>query len=150
MRTLRGIAASRGIGIGPAFHFRRADLCFERCTVEDPAAEWARFQAALETAYKQLADVYVKAEAESGAEQAAIFQAHALMLEDPELLETVRTAIGEQGINAESALSDAAEMYAQMLESLDDEYLSARAADVRDATTRVLRILLAAWLRRVV
>lgn len=142
MKTLRGIAASRGVAIGPAFRFRRADLRFERHTVEDPAAEWARFQAALETAREQLADVYVKAEAESGAEQAAIFQAHALMLEDPELLETVRTTIGEQSVNAEAALSDAAEMYAQMLESLDDEYLRARAVDVRDVATRVLRILL--------
>ncbi|MFB0537855.1 MAG: phosphoenolpyruvate--protein phosphotransferase [Anaerolineae bacterium] len=142
MRTLRGIAASRGIAIGPAFHFRRAGLHFERCTVEDPAAEWARFQAALETAREQLADVYAKAEAESGAEQAAIFQAHALMLDDPELLDTVRTAIEKQCVNAESALSDAAEMYAQMLVSLDDEYLSARAADVRDVANRILRVLL--------
>ena len=142
MRTLRGIAASRGIAIGPAFHFRRADLSFEHCTVEDPAAEWARFQAALETAREQLAGVYAKAEAEAGAEQAAIFQAHAMMLEDPELLETVRTAIEEQCVNAEAALSDAAEMYAQMLEALDDEYLSGRAADVRDVAARVLRILL--------
>ena len=142
MKTLRGIAASRGIVIGPAFHFRRADLSFERRTVEDPAAEWARFQAALEMAREQLADVYAKAEAESGAEQAAIFQAHALMLGDPELLDAVRTAVEEQGINAEAALDDAAEMYAQMLEALDDEYLSARAADVRDVAARVLRILL--------
>ncbi len=142
MKTLRGIAASRGIAIGPAFHFRRADLSFERRTVEDPTAEWARFQAALETAREQLADVYAKAEAESGAAQAAIFQAHALMLEDPELLDAVRTAIEEQCINAEAALSDAAETYAQMLETLDDEYLSARAADVRDVAARVLRILL--------
>ena len=142
MRTLRGIAASRGIAIGPAFHFRRADLRFERCTVEDPAAEWARLEAALETAREQLADVYAKAEAESGTEEAAIFQAHALMLEDPELLDTVRTAIEERYVNAEAALSDAAEMYAQMLEALTDEYLSARAADVRDVAARVLRILL--------
>jgi phosphoenolpyruvate-protein phosphotransferase len=110
--------------------------------MEDPAAEWARFQAALETAHEQLADVYAKAETESGAEQAAIFQAHVMMLEDPELLEAVRVDIQEQCVNAEAALSDAAEMYAQMLESLDDEYLSARAADVRDVATRVLRILL--------
>jgi phosphotransferase system enzyme I (PtsI) len=89
-----------------------------------------------------LADVCAKAEAESGAEHAAIFQAHALMLEDPELLEAVRTAIEEQGINAEAALSDAADMYAQMMESLDDEYLGARAADVRDVAARVLRTLL--------
>jgi phosphoenolpyruvate-protein phosphotransferase len=142
MRTLRGVAASRGIAIGPAFHFRRADLCFDRCTVENPAAEWARCQAALETAREQLDDVYARAETESGAEEAAIFQAHAMMLEDPELLEAVRTAIEEGCINAEAALSDATEMYTQMLESLDDEYLRARAADVRDVATRVLRILL--------
>jgi len=129
MKTLQGIAASRGIAIGPAFHFQRAD-------------QWTRCQAALETAREQLADVYTKAEAESGAEEAAIFQAHAMILEDPELLGAVQTAIEEQHTNAESALSDAAEMYAQMLEALDNEYLSARAADVRDVATRVLRILL--------
>jgi phosphotransferase system enzyme I (PtsI) len=140
--TLQGIAASRGIGIGPAFHFRRADLRFERRTVEDPSAEWARCKSALETACGQLAEVYAKAEAESGAKQAAIFQAQALMLEDPELLDGVGMAIKEQCINAEAALSDGTEMYAQMLESLDDEYLSARAADVRDVANRVLRILL--------
>jgi phosphoenolpyruvate-protein phosphotransferase len=142
MKTLCGIAASRGIAIGPAFHFLRTDLRFERRTVEDPAAEWVRFEAALKVAGEQLADVYAKAEAESGAEQAAIFQAHALMLEDPELLDAVRTAVKGQHVNAESAMSDAAEMYAQMLESLDDEYLSARAVDVRDVAARVLRALL--------
>jgi phosphotransferase system enzyme I (PtsI) len=142
MKSIQGIAASRGIAIGPAFQFIRADLCFERHVVEDPAAEWARFEAALVTAQEQLAEVYARAEAESGAEQAAIFQAHVLMLDDPELLQAVRTSIEEQGLNAETALSDAAEMYAEMLEALDDEYLSARAADVRDVVTRVLRILL--------
>ena len=144
MKTLCGIAASRGIAVGPAFRFREANLHFERHAIEDPAVEWARLEAALETAREQLADVYARAEAESGAEEAAIFQAHAMMLDDPELLETVRTAIEGEYINAEPALMDAAEMYAQMLESLDDEYLSARAADVRDVATRVLRILLGA------
>jgi len=142
MNTLRGIAASQGIAIGPAFRFRQVDLRFERYTVEDPAAEWARLQAALETARQQLADVYARAEAESGARQAAIFQAQALMLEDPELLEMARTTIEGQHTNAEAALSDAAETYARMLEALDDEYLRARAADVRDVVTRVLRLLL--------
>ena len=142
MKTLRGIAASRGIAVGPAFHFQRADLRFERRTVEDPAAEWARFQAALKVADEQLADIHARAKSESGIDQAAIFQAHTLMLEDPELLDAVRIAIEDQCINAEAALTDAAEMYAHMLESLDDDYLSARAADVRDVATRVLRILL--------
>jgi phosphoenolpyruvate-protein phosphotransferase len=142
MKILQGIAASRGIAIGPAFCFRRADLRFECCTVADPAAEWARFQAALETASEQLARVCARVEVECGAEDAAIFQTHALMLEDPDLLDAVRMAIEEQCVGAESALSNAAEMYAQALEALDDDYLSARAADVRDVATRVLRILL--------
>ena len=142
MKTLQGIAASSGIAIGPAFRFQKADLCFERSTVQDPSAECARFQAAMEAASEQLADVYAKAEAESGAEYAAIFQAHALMLDDPELLDAVRAAIEGQNVNAETALNDVAETYVQLLESLDDEYLSARAADVRDVTERVLRILL--------
>ena len=142
MKSLLGIGASRGLAVGPAFQFRRADLCVERYVVKDRAAEWSRFEAALETARGQLTELVAKAEAESGAEQAAIFQAHGLMLEDPELLEGVRTSVEEQGLNAEAALSDTAGVYADMLEALDDEYLSARAADVRDVATRVLRILL--------
>ncbi len=142
MNTLHGIAASPGIAIGPAFRFRQVDLRFGRYTVESADAEWMRCQAALETAREQLAAVYAKAEAESGAEQAAIFQAHALMLEDPELLEIVQKDIEKHSVNAEAALSDATEKYAQMLEALDDEYLRARAADVRDVATRVLRVLL--------
>lgn len=142
MKTLHGIAASPGIAIGPAFRFRQVDLRYGRYTVESADAEWARCQAALETARTQLAAVHAKAEAESGAEQAAIFEAHILMLEDPELLEMVQKDIEERNVNAEAALSDATEKYAQMLEALDDEYLRARAADVRDVAARVLRILL--------
>ena len=142
MKTLQGIAASSGIAIGPAFHFRRADLHFEHCTVADPAAEWARFQAALETASEQLVEMCARVKVECGAEDAAIFQAHALMLEDPDLLDAVRMAIEEQCVSAESALSDATEMYAQTLEAMDAKYVSARAADVRDVAARVLRILL--------
>jgi phosphoenolpyruvate-protein phosphotransferase len=142
VRTFAGIAASPGIAIGPAFHFQPVELCFDRCWVDDVEAEIARFDAALETAREQLEVVHDRAQVECGPQDAAIFQAHALMLEDPELLQTVRRAISEEGLNAESALSDAAEAYAQMLESLDDQYLCTRAADVRDVADRVLRILL--------
>jgi phosphotransferase system enzyme I (PtsI) len=110
--------------------------------VEDLTAEWERFEAALGTAQEQLEEVYAKAEVESGAEQAAIFEAHAMMLEDPELLGKVREAIEEEGVNAEAAMHEAAESYARVLEAMDDEYLSARAADVRDVAERVIRILL--------
>jgi phosphoenolpyruvate-protein phosphotransferase len=142
MKPVQGIGASYGIAVGPAFHFRRAELRYDRYTIEDPTTEWARFQAALETARQQLAEVYARAELESGPEQAVIFQAQALMLDDPEMLDAVRRAVEEGRLNVEAALTDATEMYAQALESLPDGYLSARAADVRDVATRVLRILL--------
>jgi phosphotransferase system enzyme I (PtsI) len=141
MNELHGIAASPGIAIGPAFHFRRAELHIERHAVQDLASEWECCEAALIQAREQLKEVYARAKAESGAEQAAIFEAQAMMLDDPELLAAVKAAI-EGGVNAEFALNEAAESYAQALEALDDEYLSARAADVRDVCTRVLRILL--------
>ena len=142
MKTYRGIAASRGIAVGPAFHFRPADLTFNRCMVEDTDAEWVRFQDAIETASEQMAQVCSIAEVECGPEDAAIFQAQAMMLEDPELLDAVRVSIEGRCVNAEAALSDAIERHVETLEALDDAYLSARAADARDVLARVLRILL--------
>jgi phosphoenolpyruvate-protein phosphotransferase len=142
MRRLHGLAASRGIVNGPAFQFRRATLEIDYATVGDPAVEWELFQTALETARGQLDEVYAQAEAEIGPEQAAIFEAQKLMLDDPELLDAVRTSVEGEQLNAVAALRNAAETYAQMLEALDNEYLSARAADVRDVADRVLRILL--------
>ena len=142
MKTIRGIVASPGIAIGAAFQFRQDELRFERRVVGDPAAEWRRFQSAAARAGEQLAAVCAGARDELGEEQAAIFEAHLLMLEDPELLAAVQSAIEERSLNAEAALSDAAERYAETLEALDDEYLRARAADVRDVAGRVLRILL--------
>ena len=140
--THHGIGASPGIAIGPAFRFAKVEVDVERRNVEDRAAEWRRLETALEAARGQLQEVFAKAEAESGAEEAAIFEAHAMMLEDPELLAEVRTAIEQEGLNAEAAIHEATEGYAQMLEAMDDEYLSARAADVRDVAERVIRVLL--------
>jgi phosphotransferase system enzyme I (PtsI) len=142
METLHGIAASRGIAIGTAFHFKQAEIHIERRTIKDTAAEWARFQEALGTARQQLEQVYERAKAESGAKQADIFKAHMLMLEDPELLDIVKAAVEQEGINAEAALHDATEAFAREIEALDDEYQSARALDIRDVSSRVLRILL--------
>jgi phosphoenolpyruvate-protein phosphotransferase len=142
MHTLKGIAASRGIAMGPAFHFKRSSLAYTCCSVENTAAEWGRFESALSVAHRQLEVVFEQATRDHGAEQAAIFEAQGAMLDDPELLTTVRTAIEVEHINAEAALGRAAETYAQMLLALEDEYLRARAADVRDVANRVLRVLL--------
>lgn len=139
---LHGIAASPGIAIGPAFRFVKTDVEIERRTVARRTAEWERFEAALETAREQLEEVFAKAEAATGTEEAAIFEAHLMMLDDPELLGQVQTAIRQDGLNAEAAIHDAAESYAEILEAVEDEYLAARAADVRDVAERVIRILL--------
>ncbi len=142
MRVLCGLPASPGIAIGPALRFRRARLSFQRQIVADKEAEWTRFLGAVEAARQQLQEVQAKAEAVSGAGSTAILQAQMLMLEDPELLEQVRTAIEEAGVNAEAALGDAVDAYIRILEALDNEYLRARSADVRDVADRLLRILL--------
>ena len=142
MQTITGIPASRGIALGPAFQFLRPHLVITRCNVQDSMAEWARFESALDVAHQQLAAVQASVAGSHGAEEAAIFEAQAMMLDDPDLIEAVRLTIQQEGINAEAALHDAAESYAQALAALDDEYLQARAADVRDVANRVLRVLL--------
>ncbi len=142
MKEVSGIAASPGIAIGPVFQFRREELQITSRTVDDPVAEWQRFQEAVAVAREQLQTLYDLALAESGAENAAIFEAHGMMLDDPELHSAVKRQIEGECLNAEAALHQAAEAIAMMLESLDDAYLSARAIDVRDVSHRVLRILL--------
>ncbi|MGD1991752.1 MAG: phosphoenolpyruvate--protein phosphotransferase [Anaerolineae bacterium] len=142
MKVLRGIPASRGVAIGPVLRFQKVQLKFKRQRVEDPQAEWERFQSALRTAEQQLERVCAVAMEECGPDELAIFQAHMMMLEDPELMETIRRSILEEHVNAEAALSDAATVYVDLLEAVDDEYFRARAADVRDVTERVLRALL--------
>ncbi len=139
---VQGIGASPGIAIGPTFQFAKVEVDVERREVEDPVAEWQRFEDALETGRTQLERVLAKAEEETGAEEASIFEAHLMMLKDPELLKEVRAAIEGEDLNAEAAIHEAAESYAQMLEAMEDEYLGARAADVRDVAERVVRVLL--------
>ncbi|MFP4344462.1 MAG: phosphoenolpyruvate--protein phosphotransferase [Anaerolineales bacterium] len=142
MKRLEGIAASRGIAIGPTFLYRQVNLDFERRKVDDLQAEWERFESAAEQAKEQLREIESQTEESVGSDEAALFEAHRMMLEDPDLLEQIHQTIKEERINAEAAIRDASESYARMMEALDSEYMKARAADVRDVANRVLRILL--------
>jgi phosphotransferase system enzyme I (PtsI) len=142
MKSISGIPASYGIAIGPAFIFDRAEIVIETYSIKDPAAEWKRFEEAREKTHQQLDEVYLKTVEESGEETAEIFNAQKLMLEDPELINAVKTRVEKDLTNIESALFETAESYAQQLEAIDDEYLSARALDVRDVSSRCLRNLL--------
>jgi phosphoenolpyruvate-protein phosphotransferase (PTS system enzyme I) len=142
MIVIEGIPAAGGIAIGPAFHYQQVAVAIERRTIQDPAAEWDRLQAAIDQALQDLDHLYDRTLEETGEETAAIFQSHKLMLQDPDLLADVRTRIEGQNLNAEYCLADAGEAYARILEGLQDEYFRARAADVRDVVGRVSRILL--------
>ncbi len=142
MRTLKGIAASAGIVMGKAYVYRPVELTVERWRVEDTQVDLARLQRALEESNQQLHGIHAKAEVEVGEDTARIFEAHLLILDDPVLLEEVRGKIEQERVNAEAAFSDAIEGYAAIFEAMEDEYMRARAADVKDVGRRVLRNLL--------
>jgi phosphoenolpyruvate-protein phosphotransferase len=142
MKSLKGIPASKGIAIGPIFRYQSANLQFQRYTPEDLEKEWGRLESALRTARNQLSGIIEKAAKETSAAQAAIFEAQSEMLDDPELLNAMREIVLGQGQCAEVAVTEATEKYALMLETLSDPYFVARAADIRDISKRVLRILL--------
>ena len=124
------------------FLFQQEDLSYKAARVLAPQVEWKRMEQAFQTASDQLKPIYDKALAEAGKSQAAIFEAHMQMLQDPELIDSVRKSILDEHENAEKALMDAAEHYARTLEELTDESFRARADDVRDVARRCLRILL--------
>ena len=142
MKMISGIPASYGIVIGPAFIFKRAEVHIETYTIKDPDAEWQRFVDAREKTYLQLDKAYQVTREDCGEEEAEIFNAQKLMLEDPELTNAIKARIEKELINIETALYEIAESFARQLEAIDDEYLSARALDVRDVSSRCLRNLL--------
>lgn len=142
MSFLQGIAASSGIAIAKAYRLVEPDLSFEKKTVEDAAAEINRFQAALSTSKQELDAIREKANKELGADKAAIFEAHLLVLSDPELIAPIEDKINTESVNAEVALKETTDMFINMFESMDNEYMQERAADIRDVTKRVLSHLL--------
>ncbi len=142
MRVMRGIPASRGIAIGPAFRFKETEVRIERNRVADPSTEIGRLETALKQARQELAAVLAKARTETDAGTASIFEAHAMMLEDPDFLAGIRDKINTEALSAEASVADETEKYAGKLEAMKDEYLRARAADIRDVGMRLVRILL--------
>lgn len=142
-RRLQGLPASSGVALGPAWWFRRAERAPLRARGEDPAAERARLEAARQRAAAELAALQEANRDRLSPEELAIFEAQALMLQDPELLARVEEALAG-GASAEAAWSQAVEAFAAQLAALPDPYFQARAADVRDIGNRVLRHLLGA------
>ena len=142
MGFLQGIAASNGIAIAKAYKLVEPDFSFEKKTINAPEEEIARFQSALQTAKAELEKIRDHAGTALGADKAAIFDAHLLVLSDPELISPIEDKIKTENVNAEPALKETADMFINMFESMDNEYMKERAADIRDVTKRVLAHLL--------
>ncbi|MFP3124361.1 phosphoenolpyruvate--protein phosphotransferase [Ectobacillus funiculus] len=139
---IQGIAASNGIAIAKAFRLENPDFTIEKKSVADAAAEVARLEAALETSKGELSAIKDRALTELGADKAAIFEAHLLVLNDPELVNPVKDRINSEALNAEFAMNEVANMFIGLFEGMDNEYMKERAADIRDVTKRVLAHLL--------
>ncbi|MBG9589413.1 phosphoenolpyruvate--protein phosphotransferase [Cytobacillus firmus] len=142
MSFLNGIAASSGIAIAKAYRLVEPDLSFDKVTVENAEQEVERFQSALAESKGELEVIRDNAHKELGADKAAIFDAHLLVLSDPELISPIEDKIKTENVNAESALKETADMFITMFEQMDNEYMKERAADIRDVTKRVLSHLL--------
>ena len=142
--TLYGIPASPGVAIGIAFPFAErltTTNVGERHSSRTPEAELARYQAAVTQAKSELSELAGRMARELGTEQSRIFQAHALVLDDPDLVAAVRQEIVEQGLTAETAIVDATEAQAARYEQMSGARFQERAADMRDVQARMLRIL---------
>lgn len=139
---IEGIAASSGIAIAKAFPLEISELHIEKKVIKDIEAEIRRFEAALDVSRNELEHIKNHANKELGEDKAAIFAAHLLVLNDPELISPVKDKVADEEVNAEFALNEVASMFITMFEQMDNEYMKERAADIRDVTRRILSHLL--------
>lgn len=139
MKQGLGLPVFSGVSIGPAVVYRKSERTLP-VSSGDPAIEQAKFDAARETARQQLSELYEKAKVELGEEKAAIVEVQMLMLEDLDYLDGVAAAI-EDGAAAALAALDTGEEFAQVFAAMDDEYMNARSADIRDMSHRIYDIL---------
>jgi phosphocarrier protein FPr len=136
------IPASEGVAIGPTFVYAPVLPPIEEHAVADPTAEWNRLHRAIDEAQAELREIAHQTKLRSGSAESGIFDAHRLILEDPELHDAVKAQLAERSVNAEAIWHDIMEATAEQYSRLSDAYMQARSADVRDAANRVLRRLL--------
>lgn len=139
---INGIAASDGVAIAKAYLLVEPDLAFDSEKVSDVDAEIAKFNNAIQTSKVELTKIRNNAEQNLGADKAAIFDAHLLVLDDPELIQPIEEKIKNEQVNAPTALSDVTGQFITIFESMDNEYMKERAADIRDVSKRVLAHIL--------
>ena len=141
MQRVQGKIAFGGIAIGKIKELLPQNHEVRRVKVEDTVAEMDRFEQAKEETKRQLHGLYEKAVKEVGEDNAAIFEIHQMMLEDLDYLDSIRNMIETQSVNAEFAVAMTGDNFAQMFAQMDDDYMKARAADVKDISERLIRVL---------
>lgn len=141
MRKFTGKGVYSSVAIGKISVFKRQDIRVKRIKIDNPAAELDRFEAAKAAALEQINAVYEKALREVGEENAQIFEIHMMMVEDDDYNEAIIEMIKGQMINAEYAVALTADNFAEMFSSMDDSYMNARAADVKDISNRIIACL---------
>lgn len=142
-KLIKGIAASDGVAIAKAYLLVEPDLTFDKNEkVTDVEGEVAKFNSAIEASKVDLTKIRNNAEVQLGADKAAIFDAHLLVLDDPELIQPIQDKIKNENANAATALTDVTTQFVTIFESMDNEYMKERAADIRDVSKRVLSHIL--------
>lgn len=141
MITLEGKSVFGGVAIGKIQFYKRNEITIKRTRVEDVEAEVERFRNAKAKTLELLKGLYEKALEDVGEANAMIFEAHQLMLEDPDYVESIENIIRTQDVNAEYAIGATADNFAAIFEAMDDAYMQGRAADVRDVSERLLQAL---------
>ncbi|HCY5825906.1 TPA: phosphoenolpyruvate--protein phosphotransferase [Staphylococcus aureus] len=142
-KLIKGIAASDGVAIAKAYLLVEPDLTFDKNEkVTDVEGEVAKFNSAIEASKVELTKIRNNAEVQLGANKAAIFDAHLLVLDDPELIQPIQDKIKNENANAATALTDVTTQFVTIFESMDNEYMKERAADIRDVSKRVLSHIL--------
>lgn len=139
---IKGIAASDGVAIAKAYLLVEPDLSFSNEKTDNPEAEVQKFNEALNNSKIELTKIRNHAEEQLGADKAAIFDAHLLVLDDPELIQPIEEKIKNESASAPQALTEVTQNFITIFESMDNEYMKERAADIRDVAKRVLAHIL--------
>ena len=141
MKVWNGKSVCKGIAMGPVVVMKKKDFSVTKIKVSDPEAEISRVTAAVDQAKSQLQEFYEKALREVGESSAMIFMVHQMLLEDETFLDAVYTGIRSEQVNAEYAVSETGNQLAEMFAGMDDDYMKERAADLKDISDRLVRIL---------
>ncbi len=141
MTTFTGKGVYSAVAVGKVFLFKRNDISVKRQKIENTSVEIDRFETAKQSALDQLGAIYERALKEVGETNAQIFETHMMMIEDDDYNEAIIEIINSQSVNAEYAVATTADNFAEIFASMDDSYMQARAADVRDISNRIITCL---------